>query len=121
MNAFKEDFIEICRSERGIVALIVVNFLLALALIVFSFICINPNSASLVVSYSDLSGYNNGSWENFLVFPILGLVLGIFHNVIALRLYRKRGSGMTKFFLVATTLVILGTIFVLARLTEGNP
>ena len=112
MNAFKEDFIEICRSERGIVALIVVNFLLALALIVFSFICINPNSAS---------GYNNGSWENFLVFPILGLVLGIFHNVIALRLYRKRGSGMTKFFLVATTLVILGTIFVLARLTEGNP
>ena len=55
-----------------------------------------------------------------LTFLILAIILGIFHNIIALRIYHKRGAGMTKFFLLTTSLLIIGAFIVLARLTgEG--
>lgn len=119
MRLLKADFKEICRSERGIVAQMSLNFLLSAVLLVFAFVHINPNIGTVKVGYSDLVGYRDGTWDNLLAFPILAIVFGIFHSILALRLYHKRGSGMTKFFLVVTSFLILGTFLVLLRLTEG--
>ena len=88
---FKEDFIKIYQTERGILILMILNLLLSIALLVFSLINLNP-------------------------FPLLAIIFGVFHNLLALRIFHKRGGGMTKFFLITTTALIAGTALVLIRL-----
>lgn len=116
MKLLKVDFVEITHSERGILANMIVNLLLSLALLIFALAHLNPNSAVIKIGYGDIGGYRDGAWENLLAFPLLAIIFGIFHNVLALRIYHKRGSGMTKFFLLTTTMLIAGTFVVLLRL-----
>ena len=116
MKTFKEDFVKIYRTERGILILMIINLLLAVALLVFSLINLNPNSAVVKVGYGDIGGYRDGSWADMLAFPLLAIVLCILHNLLALRIFHKRGGGMTKFCLITTTALIAGTGLVLIRL-----
>lgn len=116
MKLLKADIIEISHSERGILASMIINLLLALALLIFALAHLNPNSAVIKVSYSDIAGYRDGNWDSLLAFPLLAIIFGVFHNILALRIFHKRGSGMTKFFLITTTMLIAGTFIVLLRL-----
>lgn len=116
MKFLRTDFLEICQAERGLLAVMIINLLLALALFVFSLSSINPNSAIIKIGYGDIGGYRDGTWENLLAFPLLAIIFGILHSILAIRIFHKRGSGMAKFFLLTTTALILGTFLVLARL-----
>lgn len=116
MKTFKEDFIKLYRTERGIIILMVLNLLLAIILLVFSIIQLNPDVPVVKIGYGDIGGYRDGSWVDLLAFPILALIFGVLHNFLALRIFHKRGGGMTKFFLLTTTFLILGTFLVLTRL-----
>lgn len=116
MSNFKEDFIKIYQTERGIMLLMVLNFLLSIGLLIFSIVNLNPNASVVKIGYGDIGGYRDGTWGSLLAFPLLALALGVLHNILALRIFRKRGGGMTKFFLITTTFLILGTLLVLIRL-----
>ena len=41
MRTFKEDFIELYRNERGIILLMIFNFLVAMGIFVFSIVKLN--------------------------------------------------------------------------------
>lgn len=116
MKLLKADLIEISHSDHGILANMIINLLLALALFIFALVHLNPNSAVIKIGYGDIGGYREGSWDNLLAYPLLAIIFGIFHNILALRIYHKRGSGMTKFFLITTTMLIAGTFIVLMHL-----
>ncbi len=116
MKYIKEDFIQIFHTERGVLLLMVLNLLASIALIIFSLVSLNPAAPVAKVGYSDLSGYRDGTWIDFLAFPLLGLVFGIMHNFLTLRVFYKRGSGMAKFFSCLTFFLILGTFLVLVRI-----
>ncbi|MBR2766515.1 hypothetical protein IKD67_00270 [Candidatus Saccharibacteria bacterium] len=116
MNSFKEDFIKIYQTERGIVFLMVLNLIMSLGLLVFSIVTLNPNASVVKVGYGDIGGYRDGTWASLIAFPLLALNFGILHNLLTLRIYRKRGGGMAKFFLITTSLLVLSTILVLIRL-----
>ena len=116
MSKLKADFIKIVKTERGVLAVMVLNLLLSLALIIFSVIHLNPDSSVMKVGYGDIGGYRDGSWVDILAYPLLGVIFGVLHNLLALRIFHKRGSGMAKFFLIITTVLILGTFLVLRRL-----
>lgn len=118
MKTFKEDFIKIYQNERGIIILMIFNLLLAIGLLVFSILKLNPSSAVVKVGYGDIGGYRDGAWFDMIAFPLLALIFGIFHNLLATRIFHKRGGGMTKFFLLVTTCLILGTLLVLIRLLK---
>lgn len=118
MQYFKEDLKQIFVSERFMLALMVVNLLASIALLIFSILSLDPSAAVVKVGYGDIGGYRDGSWSDMLVFPLFAVILGIFHNLIALRIFHKRGAGMTKFFLLTTTALIIGTFIVLVRLTK---
>lgn len=118
MKKFKEDFIEIYQNERGLLLFMLLNLLLSIILFVFTVTKINPNSAVVKIGYGDIGGYRDGTWGDMLAFPILAIVFGILHNFLALRIFRKRGSGMAKFLLLATTLLILGTFLAYIRLIK---
>lgn len=113
---FKEDFIKIYQTERGILILMILNLLFSIGLLVFSLINLNPDSAVVKIGYGDIGGYRDGSWADMLTFPLLAIIFGVFHNLLALRIFHKRGGGMTKFFLITTTALIAGTALVLIRL-----
>ena len=113
MKYFKEDIKKIYQSERLMLVMMIFNFLLSLALIIFSVIKINPASSVIKVGYGDIGGYRDGTWLD-----MLAILFGILHNFIAVRIFHKRGAGMTKFFIVTTTVLIVGTFIVLARLIQ---
>jgi hypothetical protein len=118
MKTFKEDFIELYRNERGIILLMIFNFLIATGVCIFSIIKLNPNSPVVKIGYGDIGGYRDGSWFDMLSFPLLSVTFGVFHALLATRIFHKRGSGMTKFFLLVTTCLIFGTLLVLIRLLK---
>ena len=120
MKELKEDIIKIYSDERGTFVLMVLNFLLAVGLFVYAMVNLNPNSAVIKIGYGDIGGYRDGAWTNILMYPLLAVLFGVLHNLLALRIFRKRGAAMTKFFLLTTTMLILGTFVVLMRiLKEG--
>lgn len=120
MGSFKEDFIKIYQNERGVLILMIFNLLLSIALIVFSIINLNPNASVVKIGYGDIGGYRDGSWVDMLAYPLLALVFGVLHGLLTVRIFHKRGSGMAKFFLIITTVLIFGTFLVLIRaLGEG--
>ena len=100
------------------VPFMIFNFFIAAGVCVFSIVKLNPNSPVVKIGYGDIGGYRSGSWADMLAFPILAVIFNIFHNLIAMRIFKKRGAGMTKFFLITTSALILGTIIVLLRLLE---
>ena len=116
MKTFKEDFIKIYQTERGLLIFMILNLLLSISLLIFAFINLNPNSTVVKVGYGDIGGYRDGTWADLLAFPILAIIFGVLHGFLALRIFRKRGSGMAKFFLITTTALIAGTWLVLIRL-----
>ena len=120
MKTFQEDFIKIYQNERGVLILMIFNLLLALALIIFAIVNLNPNASVVKIGYGDIGGYRDGSWVDMLAFPLLALTFGLLHGLLSVRIFHKRGSGMAKFFLLTTTMLILGTTLALIRtLGEG--
>ena len=118
MKTFKEDFIKIYQTERGILIIMILNLLLSVGLFVFSLIKLNPSASVVKVGYGDIGGYRDGSWLDLLAFPLLAILFGILHNFLTLRIFHKRGGGMAKFFLLTTTMLIFGTLLVLIRLSK---
>ena len=118
MKNFQKEFIKIYQTERGIMLLMSLNLILSIALIIFSIINLNPNASVVKVGYGDIGGYRDGVWTDMLIFPLLAVLFGIFHNFLALRIFHKRGGGMTKFFLLTTSALIFGAFFVIVRLLE---
>lgn len=116
MKNFKKDFLKIYHSERGLLLFMTINLILSIILLVFSILNLNPDSTGVKVGYGDIGGYRDGTWIDRLAFPLLAIIFGFLHNILALKIFKKRGSGMTKFFLVVTTILILGTFLVLIRL-----
>ncbi len=116
MKIFKETLIDIYRTDRSVIVLMIFNLLFSIGLLIFSFISLNPDTAVFKIGYGDIGGYRDGTWMDMLAFPSLAILFGVFHNLLALRIFHKRGGGMTKFFLVTTTGLIFGTLLVLIRL-----
>ena len=113
-KVFKQIYLE----EKIMLVLMILNLLGSLALFIFSLVTLNPSTAVVKIGYGDIGGYRNGSWSDMFAFPILAFIFGIVHNFIAVRIYNKRGAGMTKFFLITTSVLIIGTFIVLLRLLE---
>ena len=116
MKYFGEDFKKIYQSERGIIVLMALNLILSIALIIFAIINLNPNGAVVKIGYGDIGGYRDGVWLDMLAYPLLAIIFGVLHSLLAIRIFHKRGGGMAKFFLITTTALILGTFLVLTRL-----
>ena len=118
MKNLSADIKQIYHDERFMFVLMIFNFILSVILFIVDIVNLNPSSAVVKTGYGDRCGYRNGSREDILAFSVLAIVFGVFHNFIAIRIFKKRGAGMTKFFLLTTATIIMGTFIVLFRLLE---
>lgn len=118
MKDFKADIKTIYQNERLTITLMILNLLLAIVLMIFSIAKLNPASSVVKIGYGDIGGYRDGAWSDLIAFPLLAILFGVVHNFIAVKIFRKRGAGMAKFFLVVTMALTVGALIVLVRLTQ---
>ena len=65
---------------------------------------------------SNSGGYHDGSWQAMLVYPLFALIFGVLHNIVALRIYRKKGEKVANVFVTTTIALILLSLLTLWRL-----
>ena len=134
MKNFRHDLGLIYREHRGLLLLMILLAVLSLAFFVFSIINLSPSSAIVKVGYGDIgsfageglsemrtgAGYRDGGWANMLTFPILAVIFGVFHNLIALKLFKRRGADTAKTFVMLTFMLLFGALVVAIRLLGEN-
>lgn len=115
---------EICRKQRGLMTAMIVLLVLSVALLIFSLTTLRPSSTVVIVGYGDVygeiaglsGGYRRDSWANMLAFPLLALIFGLVHNVLAVKVYRKYGKDMALLLVYATMAMMGATVVVILRL-----
>lgn len=115
---------EIGRKQHGLMVAMVVLLLMSVVLLIFALTTLRPSSTVVIVGYGDVygeiaglsGGYRRDSWLNMLAFPVLALLFGVVHNLIALRVYRKYGKDMALMVVVASMAMVAATVVVILRL-----
>ena len=110
---------ELYEKDRNTLILGGVVLVAAGFLFVFSLFHLQQNVVTVRIGYGDLmGGYRSGQWTDMLCFPILALIYGFLHNLLALRLVKLRGVGAAKVLLWVTLGLIVGTFVILVRLSS---
>lgn len=125
-----KDLKEVYVKHRSMFTLMVVMAVFSIILFIYSMANLHSNASVVKVSYGDIGryqggewssmsnsgGYHDGAWQTMLVYPLFALIFGVLHNVIALRIYRKKGDKVASVFLAVTIAMILFTTLTLWRL-----
>lgn len=120
----------ICREQRRLLVMMILLAVLSLGLVIFALLNLKAGNPSVKVGYGDIGryqggewssmknagGYRDGHWTSMLVFPVFGLVLGVLHNALAVKLFKQRGSGLATVFVTASILLLLAGFVILIRL-----
>ena len=130
MKDLAKDLKEVYVKHRTMFTLMVVVTIFSIILFIYSIVNLHPNASVVKVSYGDIGryqggewssmsnsgGYHDGPWQAMLVCPMFALLFGILHNVIALRIFRKKGDKIANIFLAVTIALILFATLILWRL-----
>ena len=116
MKKILDLFKDIYSEHRGLLILLIVNFLLSAALFIHSLVTLSPTSSVVRVGYGDISGYRDGAWTGMLVFPLVAVLFGVLHSALAVRIFQKNGEDLAKVFIIVTMVLTIGTFMVLGRL-----
>ena len=124
---------KIFREDRKLLAGMCLMLILGIILILYTLIHFKTSGTTRYVGYSDIGefsggdwlslwnsgGYRIGGWAEMSVFPILGLTIGVLHNLFAARLYMRRGNGFVYILIILSISVELIALVLLIRLL-GN-
>lgn len=116
MEDFGKTLSVIYKKHLGFLVSMLLLLLLSIGLLVVSLLNLNPSGALVSTGYGDIGGYRNGSWSELIVFPILAVVLGILHNIIAVQIFKKRGVGLASIVVAASILLVIGAFVIFFRL-----
>lgn len=115
---------EIYRKQKGLMVAMIALLALSVVIAIVLLFVLHPKNSVVIVGYGDVygeiagltGGYRRDSWLNLLAFPLLAVVLGVVHNVIAVRVYRKYGKETALMTVFASMLLLLGIIVIVFRL-----
>lgn len=85
---------------------------------------LRPQNAVVIVGYGDVygeiaglsGGYRRDVWFNMLAFPLLAVILGLVHNLITLRVYKKYGKETALVIALGSLMLVVGAFVVIFRL-----
>ncbi|MBQ1528492.1 hypothetical protein IIZ77_02495 [Candidatus Saccharibacteria bacterium] len=130
MKDIRAGFKKIFREDKGLLVAMLVLFGLGVLLVLHTLIHFKAGGTTMYIGYSDIGGftggdplslwnsggYRTGGWAEMAVFPILGLVLGVLHNLFAIQVYERRGRGFAITMVLLSILVAVGAFVLLLRL-----
>ena len=105
-------------QDRLLVFLLIGMVLLALVLIVIGMLGVSVHDVQLPIRYSDFGTTNTyrDKWYYLLSFPVLGLIIGGLHSMIAIKLTTKSRPLAGLFLAISLCLLAYGIIVTLAVL-----
>ena len=121
---------KIFQKDRGMVLLMLLLLALGLLLVLHTLLHFKAGATTMYIGYSDIGeftggdylslwssgGYRTGGWSGMIVFPILGVILGVFHNLLAVQVYNRRGKGLAVTLILLSIIVAVGAFVLLMRL-----
>ncbi|MBR3233160.1 hypothetical protein IKF74_02685 [Candidatus Saccharibacteria bacterium] len=130
MKDIRAGFRKIFREDKGLLVAMLVLFGFGVLLILHTLIHFKAGGTTMYIGYSDIGGftggdplslwnsggYRTGGWAEMAVFPILGLILGVLHNLFAIQAYERRGKGFAVTMVLLSILVAVGAFVLLLRL-----
>ncbi len=130
MKDIRAGFRKIFREDKGLLVAMLVLFGFGVLLILHTLIHFKAGGTTMYIGYSDIGGftggdplslwnsggYRTGGWAEMAVFPILGLILGVLHNLFAIQVYERRGKGFAVTMVLLSILVAVGAFVLLLRL-----
>jgi hypothetical protein len=104
--------------------------IVSIALFIFSMLNIGSSTKVVETSYGDIGRYQGGEWSSMansggyhddvwmerFAYPILALIFGVLHNLIAVRIFGKKGSALAGYFVLFSIALVAATFVVLIRL-----
>ncbi|MDR0979633.1 MAG: hypothetical protein LBM12_00535 [Candidatus Nomurabacteria bacterium] len=108
---------EIWQKHRGLAAMLVIMWVLALAAVIISLVLLEPKYLRTLSSYTNLgivNYYLGARWWHAIIFPIASLGITFFWTILALQLYRQKSAKFAKIFIFLSyfVLVTLGVTMV---------
>lgn len=115
---------EICKKQKGLMMAMIALLAIAVIMAIVLLFVLHPQNAVVIVGYGDVygeiagltGGYRRDSWLNLLAFPILVVIVGVVHDVIAVRVYQKYGKETALMVVIASMLILLGLMVIAFRL-----
>ncbi len=121
MKSLKETIKQIYKEDKGLLICMVITLILGVFLFVYSILILDPDGSVLRIGYDDISrGYRNGAWNAMLVYPIAAVIFGVLHNMLAVRIFEKKGRGAAIVFLGLTIGIMIAMTLLMIRLVWGN-
>lgn len=123
-HGLKGTWREICHKQKPLMITMIILAVLSGCLLFFSFSTLRPQNTVVIVGYGDVygeiagisGGYRRDSWLTMLAFPIFAVVLGLLHNLLTIRLYRKYGRDAAQTFAIMSILLVAGAFMAIIRL-----
>lgn len=115
------DFKLVLRKKRDVFAMMIILCLMNIPLFIAPIVTLDGSLPKMKVRFSDIYTrvFSQEVWYYMLAFSLLAVVLGLGHNLIALRLTKKRGAAVAKLFLGASIMVtVFAFAFLMRILTE---
>ena len=123
-------FRKIFREEKGVLAMMVLLFAMGVVLVIHTILHFKAGGTTMYIGYSDIGGfsggdplslwnsggYRTGGWAEMAVFPILGIILGVLHNLFAIQVYNRRGKGYAVLVVLVSMVIAAGAFVLLLRL-----
>ena len=121
---------KIFREEKGLLAMMLVLFVMGVVLVLHTLLHFKAGGTTMYIGYSDVGeftggdplslwssgGYRTGGWAEMAVFPILGVILGVLHNLFAVQAFRRRGKGFAMAVVIISIVIAVGAFVLLLRL-----
>ena len=121
---------KIFQKDKSLLLMMIMLFVMGLLLVLHTLLHFKSGGTTMYIGYSDIGeftggdflslwnsgGYRTGGWAEMIVFPILGVVLGILHNLFAIQAYNRRGKGFAIIVIILSMLVAAGAFVLLLRL-----
>jgi len=105
MKKLLEELQKIWAESKGTIALMLLNLSAGVVLLVGALASLRPGDLVIKIGYGDVSGYQDGAWYYLISFGILGILVAVVHNLLAVRMYHEKNKGAARIFLVASLLI----------------
>lgn len=134
MGNFVDNLKKIYLEQKGLIVLMGVVLVISIGLLIFSLVNLQVSSSVVKIGYGDIGmyqggawssmansgGYRDGAWSQMFAFAILAVIYGALHNLLAVKLYEKKGASIAKMLAVFTICLVVFTFVVEIRLlAEG--
>ena len=130
MKNIADNFKKIFEGHKWLLAAQMVLLVISIALFIFSIFNLGSTATVVKTSYGDIGRYQGGDWSSMansggyhddvwterFAFPLLAVIFGVLHNLLAIKIFEKKGGAMAGYFVLFSVVLVLATFIVFGRL-----